>query len=277
MFQLLLTFASVYKTRNFTHTADELFLSQPTVSMQIKKLEENLGVELFERSGKQDVVPTDEAQFLYPRILQILDEWQDASTRVKERENYRDRCSIACSHTCAIYYVPKLMPKLIEKFPTVDFSLSMMNSDEAVLQMEQNTIDLSFVEIAKGSPHLEQTPLYQDELVLAGDPESPYWLLREPESGLRFYNETYLDHYNLNRHIIQINNNETLLALLREGVGTAIVSKLSIDERIRWQPLPENNQRQFYLLAHKNAFRQKLHEIAASIIELADDFPTILN
>ena len=75
MFQLLRTFISVYETHNFTRSADSLFLSQPTVSAQIKKLEEMLTVPLFIRNGKQEILPTAEADYMYPKILKILNEW----------------------------------------------------------------------------------------------------------------------------------------------------------------------------------------------------------
>ena len=74
MFQIFKTFVSVYETHNFTRTADKLYLSQPTVSSQIKKLEEQLQVSLFIRNGKQEIIPTKEADFLYPRIIKIMEE-----------------------------------------------------------------------------------------------------------------------------------------------------------------------------------------------------------
>lgn len=89
MLHLLHTFVSVYETRNFTHTAEDLFLSQPTISAQIKKLEEHLQVDLFIRNGKQEIIPTKEAVFLYPRALQIIEEWEDTSQRLKNQENFR--------------------------------------------------------------------------------------------------------------------------------------------------------------------------------------------
>ncbi|MFV0557763.1 MAG: LysR family transcriptional regulator [Enterococcus sp.] len=271
MFQLLQTFISVYETKNFTHTAEELFLSQPTVSSQIKKLELQLGVTLFYRNGKQEIIPTTEADFLYPRFLQILEEWQDATGRVVHPENFREHCLIACSHTCAIYFLPKLMPQLMEKFPMVDFDILMMNSEEAKHQMEQNKVDLSFVEKATRSDGLFQTPVYKDELVLAGPKTTSHWLLREHDSGLRFYNELYLQQQNLNPAIIHVNNNEAIVALLKEGVGRAVISKLSLTDGIEWEPLTENNFRKFYLLSHKTVFREILNEIAHYMILLSTE------
>lgn len=268
MFQLLRTFVSVYETRNFTHTAEELFLSQPTVSSQIKKLEDQLKIQLFLRSGKQEILPTKEAEFLYPRVLQILEEWDDAAIRLQKKENFRERCEIGCSHTCAVYFVPKVMPFLIRQFPNVDFSIAMMNSEEVVHQMEQNKVDLGFIEKPSRHEGLHQESIYQDELVLTGDPESPYWLLRENESGLRFYNEVYLERNNLNPHIIHVNNNEAIIALIKSGVGQTIISKLALTPEIPWRPLEDGNLRDFYFLSHRAVFRATLTEITDYIHEI---------
>ena len=268
MFQLLQTFVSVYETKNFTQSAEQLFLSQPTVSSQIKKLEEHLGTVLFLRNGKQEIIPTEEATFLYPRVLQILEEWQDAENRLLAHENFRERCVIACSHTCAVYFLPRFLPKLVEHFPLIDFSLLMMNSDDVVLQMEQHKVDIGFIEKAERSEFLNQIPIYKDELVLAGRSDSNYWLLRENDSALRFYNEVYLKKHNLSPRLIYVNNSEAILALLRQGIGKAIVSKLSVGDSVIWEPLTDNNLRDFYLLTHKAVFRKRLIEVAAYLEEI---------
>ena len=64
MFDLLKTFVAVYETRNFSLAAEKMFKTQPTISIQIKKLENELGFKLFERNGKQLILPTKQAEFL---------------------------------------------------------------------------------------------------------------------------------------------------------------------------------------------------------------------
>lgn len=272
MFQLFRTFVSVYETRNFTHTAEELYLSQPTISSQIKKLEEHLGIQLFQRSGKQEIQPTPEADFLYPRVLQILEEWADASQRIREKDNFRESCVIGSSHTCAVYFVPRLMPALIKRFPNVDFTLTTMNSEEILQQLLQKKADLGFIEKPVRHEKLTLRNIYQDELVLAGEVGAPYWLLRENESGLRFYNETYLERKNLNPHLIYVNNNEAILALLKEGVGQSIISKLATTRQIPWRPLNQDGSRHFYMASQEPVFRPIVTEITNFIQELV---PTI--
>lgn len=265
MFQLLKTFVTVYETRNFTQAAQQLFLSQPTISLQIKKLEDQLQTGLFLRSGKQEIRPTKEADFFYPRALQILSTWEDTSARLKEKENFREHCTIACSHTCGVYFVPAIVADLVQQHPHVDFSLQLMNSEAVVHQLEQNKADIGFIEKAVRSEALTQKAVYHDQLVLAGDPRSAYWLLRENDSGLRLANENHLKRHNLTPHLIQVNNNELLLSLLRQGVGQAIISKLSLRDDLAWQELPEENQRYFYLMTPKEQFRDIIKHILTSI------------
>lgn len=265
MFQLLKTFVTVYETRNFTQAAQQLFLSQPTISLQIKKLEDQLQTGLFLRSGKQEIRPTKEADFFYPRALQILSTWEDTSARLKEKENFREHCTIACSHTCGVYFVPAIAAYLVQQHPHVDFSLQLMNSEAVVHQLEQNKADIGFIEKAIRSEALTQKAVYHDQLVLAGDPRSAYWLLRENDSGLRLANENHLKRHNLTPHLIQVNNNELLLSLLRQGVGQAIISKLSLRDDLAWQELPEENQRYFYLMTPKEQFRDIIKHILTSI------------
>ena len=72
-----------------------------------------------------------------------------------------------------------------------------------------------------------------------GDPESEYWIMREELSGMRLVNEDYLKQQNLNPHLIQVNNGEMALALLHEGVGQSIISKLSLTGQEAWRNVRE--------------------------------------
>ena len=75
MFQRFTIFMQAYKLRNFSEVANTLFISQPTVSVQLKKLEEELHVTLFIRQGPKEVIPTEEADYLYRQLLNLRDEW----------------------------------------------------------------------------------------------------------------------------------------------------------------------------------------------------------
>ena len=174
MFQIFKTFVSVYETHNFTRTADKLYLSQPTVSSQIKKLEEQLQVSLFIRNGKQEIIPTKEADFLYPRIIKIMEEWTDLTVHIHSEEIIRESCVLACTQSCGMYLLPTFVPKLIEKFPMIDFEFPIMGYQDIVHGVEQAKFDFGLIEWAERSEQLKRYIVARDELVLAGDPLSPY-------------------------------------------------------------------------------------------------------
>ena len=73
MLELLRTFIIVYETRNFSTAAKLMFKTQPTISVQIQRLEAELGFKLFDRKGKQLILPTKQAEFLYPKVVEALD------------------------------------------------------------------------------------------------------------------------------------------------------------------------------------------------------------
>ncbi|MDN6839481.1 MAG: LysR family transcriptional regulator, partial [Tetragenococcus halophilus] len=181
MFHLLKTFLSVYETHNFTKTANSLYLSQPTVSAQIRKLEEDLNVSLFIRNGKQEILPTKEADFLYPRVLKIIEEWNDAMTHISTQKNYREKCVLASSQTCGTSLIPKIVPTLVKHFPMVNFSFPVMSGKEIVQELEKAKVDFGLIETPERSELIDRHVITKDELVLAGDPNSDYWLLPETD------------------------------------------------------------------------------------------------
>lgn len=262
MFEWLKTFIVVYETRNFSEAAKRLFMSQPTVSLQIQKLENHLGLKLFERSGKQMIVSTKEADFLYPKVLNVMEELTDSFIQVSNKENFKMDCILACSNTTAIYLVPEVMPKLIEAFPLVNFSIQMMNSKEVIGAIQNNYAQIGFLERTMEAKNIKRTRIYEDELVFAGDPNAKFWILREKDSGIRFINEIFLHEEGLDPLIMHVNNNELLQELLKKKVGKAIVSKLMVSDEIAWQEMDHHSsKRDIYLVKNLNNTKKEIEEI----------------
>ncbi len=265
MFQIFKTFVSVYETHNFTRTADKLYLSQPTVSSQIKKLEEQLQVSLFIRNGKQEIIPTKEADFLYPRIIKIMEEWTDLTVHIHSEEIIRESCVLACTQSCGMYLLPTFVPKLIEKFPMIDFEFPIMGYQDIVHGVEQAKFDFGLIEWAERSEQLKRYIVARDELVLAGDPLSPYWLLNDSLNPLREINDQYLRDNNLLPIFIRTNSFEMIKNLLNQGVGRAIISKLALAKHIPYETLDVDNLRNFYFLTREEVISKLLGEVALFI------------
>lgn len=265
MFQILKTFVSVYETHNFTRTADYLFLSQPTVSAQIKKLEEYFDVVLFIRHGKQEIIPTKEADFLYPRALKMMEEWDDALLHIHMEQNYRENCTLACTQSCGMYLLPKFVPALIERFPMIDFHFPIMEYKAVVHELEQGKLDFGLIEWPERSDHLQRYIVAQDELVLAGTKEANYWLMNECMTPLQEINDHYLRENNLSPALIRTNSYEMIKNLLNQGVGRTIISKLALTEGIPFEALESDNYRHFYFLTKKEVISELLAEVALFI------------
>lgn len=273
MFEWLKTFIVVYETRNFSEAAKRLFMSQPTVSLQIQKLENHLGLKLFERSGKQMIISTKEADFLYPKVLNVMEELTDSFIQVSNKENFKMDCILACSNTTAIYLVPEVMPKLIEAFPLVNFSIQMMNSKEVIGAIQNNYAQIGFLERTMEAKNIKRTRIYEDELVFAGDPNAKFWILREKDSGIRFINEIFLHEEGLDPLIMHVNNNELLQELLKKKVGKAIVSKLMVSDEIAWQEMDHHSsKRDIYLVKNLNNTKKEIEEIYQFVADFFESY-----
>ena len=267
MFQGLKVFVTVYELKNFTKAAEILFLSQPTISTQIANLEKKLNVTLFTRKGRHEIIPTKDADFLYKRALTILDNWKDTVETLNSKEIIRTKCRIACSNTCGIHYLPNIMGAILENFPDIDFSIQLMNSEEVVTQLKQNKADLGLIEKFVDTEGLKRTLIYVDELVLAGDIHSSYWLNREEDSGTLFYSDMYLKEMNLRLTHIHLNNNEMIAAFLKAGIGQTVLSKQAVPEGVEWLPLSPRYTRNFYFLAKENQIKKRVSELETFIVD----------
>lgn len=260
MLQLLKIFAKVYECRNFTKASELLFISQPTISLKMKQLEEELGVSLFIRKGAKSIQPTPQADFLYDQTMTMLDLWKQTTYSILHESLEVASCTIACSNTFGMYYLPAIMPSFIEKFPNVEFTVTIMNSEEAVQQLQQHEADIAFIEKPIETTGLYKKVLFQDELVLVGKKQAKQWLMREKHSGIRYFNELYIAENNLQPQFMYVNNSEMMRQLLIRNVGRTIMPKLSIGD-LPYEKLPEKYNRNMYLLTRHFDSRHPLYTI----------------
>ena len=88
MFKWLETFKVVYETKNFSKASEILFISQPTVSAQIKQLENEFGTQLFIRSGRKEVLVTPQADILYERAVDLMNDWESRKGSMAGERKY---------------------------------------------------------------------------------------------------------------------------------------------------------------------------------------------
>lgn len=265
MFKLLTTFRVVYETRNFSRTAELLYLSQPAVSNQIKQLERDLGVELFQRNGRQEMKPTKQADLLYERTLVLLEEWETTQQQLADEKNEEEVCRIVASHTFAVYLLPQLMKELIVRFPKIKFSIAFANSHESLEQVAKHEADFGFIEKPLETTGVQRFSLLEDALVVAGDPKSELWLVRESSSGVFHYTQRYFEEKNIQGKKMLVKSNEVIVAMLKEGIGRSILSKRAVPKEIHVEPLAES--RQFYLIQRTHLTSERLLEVGNEILD----------
>ena len=114
MFPLLDTLVAVYEIGQFTLAADELKVSQSTVSSRIAQLERMVGAPLFVRNAKSDVTPTEAGRLLYRAATGIDGTWRDACEQIARMRESREPLSVAFSHTTAAVLLPVALPVMAE-------------------------------------------------------------------------------------------------------------------------------------------------------------------
>jgi len=163
--------------RHFGDAAKAAFISQPTLSMQIKKLEEELGIEIFERSHKQ-VFLTQAGEAVVKQAKKVL----EAATDLRDTaQNFKDPfggvLKLGVFPSLAPYYFPRVVPKLKNKFPKLKLLLIENKTKELLYSLEEGTLDAAFLAL----PITEnENDFLQSEIIF----EEPFYLATPKDHAL---------------------------------------------------------------------------------------------
>ena len=157
--------------RHFATAAEKCFVTQPTLSMQIKKLEDELGVIIFDRS-RQPVVPTDLGAKLIEQARMTL----SATQRIKEiiqeeQQEVEGTLKIGIIPTLAPYLLPVFIGPYIRKYPAVKVEVEELVSEEIIRRLKRDMLDEKIVE----------RPVFYEEMLVYAHPDSE--LLKKKEVG----------------------------------------------------------------------------------------------
>lgn len=140
-FRQMQIFEAVVRLGSFTRAAEELFLTQPTVSTQLKKLTDVINLPLLDLSGRQ-LKPTEAGESLYRAIRKIFDTLLDLDTSVAELKGLRrGRLRLGVIST-AEYFAPEILGDFCREYPGVDISLKVTNRDTILERIQNNEDDL---------------------------------------------------------------------------------------------------------------------------------------
>ncbi len=232
-------FAAVARHGSYTRAAEELHLSQPAVSMQIRQLEETAGLPLFEKLGKKIHLTQAGREFFHysqaiGRQLQELDEVVEA---LKGVQTGRLRISVA---TTANYFATRLLAAFSQRFPGTTFSLDVTNRKTLLDQLANNETDLVIMGKPPDELDLDATPFMENPLVLIAPPDHPLagqrgiplarlqdevFVARERESGTRIAMERFFEERGVRlRTGMEMTSNSAIKHAVEAGLGLGIVS-----------------------------------------------------
>jgi len=160
-------FVAVAEQRHFTKAAHELAVAQPSVSKQIRRLEDELGAPLFHRMrGNVALTPAGEA--LLPLARRVLTDVEGAESEVRDLTGMRrGRLSVGATPSLSTTLIPPALSRYHQSYPGIELVLHEAGSRDLVGELEQGVLDVALVILPMHHDILETTPLLREELVLA--------------------------------------------------------------------------------------------------------------
>lgn len=240
-------FESVARNLSYTRAAAELFLSQPAVSMQVRQLERQLGVSLFERLGKRvHLTEAGREVYQYSRsVAQQLDEMETLLADLKGLNSGRLRISVAST---ANYFVPNLLATFHKRFPGVTVSLDVTNRETLIGQLSDNTVDLVIMGQPPASLDVDAQAFMENPLVVVAPPghslargksvplkrlQEETFLVREPGSGTRIAMERFFTERGIRLKTgMEVGSNEAIKQSVQAGLGLGLLSRATIEQEL---------------------------------------------
>lgn len=270
----LLTFIYVYESHSFSIAARELFVTQPTVSLRISQLEKELGTDLFRRTNRHDITPTNAGKLLYQQAIQLRQLWQTTQEEIRYADNNDHHLiRIGFSQTIAETIVTTFVKQMQQQFNHFDWNMTIDNSDRIAKLMAQKKLDIGIIEkpILTDANTVTRKEIAPDQLVRIGQ-STGTWLIREPGSGIEHYTRLYLREADIMpKHTIVLNRNDIILELIQQGLGETIVSKSILPANCPYQELGPHFVRSLYLLHTNNFDKSILNEIYPSLLKLINE------
>lgn len=233
-------FEAIVRLGSFTRAADELFVSQPTVSMQTRKLADALGLPLLENAGRQ-VLPTEAGAELYQAcraIFEILSNLEMKVADLKGIKCGRLRLGVI---TTAKYFAPEILGAFCKRYPGIEVALKVSNRDRIMDRINANEDDLYIL----GEPHgdqveVEAVPFAPNPLVVMAPRDHPLvgektipltriaeeiFILREPGSGTRDATLRVFEQHGLRPRVrMELGSSEAIKHAIVGGLGLSVMS-----------------------------------------------------
>src|SRR3989344_3848931 len=261
----LKVFETVARHLTYTRASQELHLTQPAVSMQVKLLEGSLGAPLFEQLGKRiHLTEAGQEVLSYARsITQQLDELEGVLNRLKGLGGGRLRISVAST---ANYFIPTLLGSFSRNFPDVTVSLDVTNRETLLRQLGENTVDLVIMGQPPTEADVEAMPFLDNPLVVVAPPDHTLarqkhislarlqeetFLVRESGSGTRIAMERFFNERGMRLKTgMEVGSNEAIKQSVQAGPGAGLLSRATVEQELTLKRLTVLDVAEFPIMRH---------------------------
>ncbi|MBI5753158.1 MAG: LysR family transcriptional regulator [Hydrogenophilales bacterium] len=264
-FRQLSVFEAVARHLSYSRAAQEMHLTQPAVSMQIKQLEENVGMPLFEQLGKK-IYLTEAGRELshYSRVIaQQLSEAETVMNDLKGLQRGRLKISVAST---ANYFAPQLLAIFSQRFPTVTVSLDVTNRQALLAQLANNEMDMAIMGQPPEGLDLVAESFMENPLIVIAPVKHPLaaakkiplarlksetFLVREQGSGTRIAMERFFKQHGVPFQAgMEMSSNEAIKQAVQAGLGLGILSLHTIGLELETKRLKVLDVKGFPIMRH---------------------------
>lgn len=277
-------FLKVVEFQSVTKASEELYLSQPAVSIQLRKLQEQFDIPLTEVVGRQLYV-TDFGEEIARSAEKILSEVQAITYNTKAfHGELAGRLKLSIAST-AKYVMPYFLSDFMARHPGVDLAMDVTNKTQVVNSLENNEVDFSLVSVLPGQLKLNRIELMRNKLYLVGgttlqrNPKTPTkkilashpLLFREKGSATRDAMERFVSEKELpSFKKMELTSNEALKQAIVAGLGYSIMPLIGIKNELKNGDLEIIKMKGLPIITHWNLVwlkTKKLSPVAEAYLE----------
>ncbi|MCX4672039.1 LysR substrate-binding domain-containing protein [Streptomyces sp. NBC_01381] len=271
-FQQLLYFVAVAETRHFTRAAEQVHVSQPSLSQQVRALEKELGAELFSRA-RGNIALTDAGEALLPLARRILADADTARIEVQELAQLRrGRIRLGATPSVCTGLLPEVLRAFHDQHPGIQLLLEEGGSHDLVRELARGALDLALVvlPLPSPSPALTTVELLREDLVVVSSPDAPSLGKTVRVADLEQHRLVMFRHgYDLREltvaacraagfepdFAVEGGEMDAVLGFVQAGLGVAVVPRMVAERAgrgLRMTPLARPGLHRTIALAHRS-------------------------
>ncbi len=286
-FRQLEILLAVYDAKGINKAAEHLHLTQPTVSMQLKKLADGIGMPLYEQVGKK-IMFTEAGEHVVAASRDIVMRLQSLDMELSELRGLKSGTLKLAVVTTSKYFIPHLLGPFCQRYPNVDIEFKVGNRKQIIERLHQGLDDFFVFSNVPDFDDIETIDFLQNPLVAIAPEDHPLakqaniplatiakqpFLIREMGSGTRFATEQYLEKSDTKLNVrMMIESNEAIKHSVMSGLGLSILSQhtLAFGEKkgltildVKGLPI----QSHWYLVRRKQKYLSPIAKTFLSFIE----------